>query len=179
MLVTSSELIKPFNSMLINDIKPIVCSLVFSFSVICPFVGTGHVYNDPVVLKSPHGNICQCHGLSCASIPSKENVFERWCLIVKVREKCRLTFHFQTLVAFKFSKPLCKIPSWRCNFHLHNLSNLFLHKSIRIFINQMQILKYRVTYSIWDNWTSPNSHVCLFIFELFNNRVDMVCQVIE
>lgn len=61
MLITSLKLIQPLNSMFINNIKTIISSFVFSLSVISPSVSAWNIDNNPVVLKSPHSNICHDH----------------------------------------------------------------------------------------------------------------------
>ena len=135
MFIASFKLIKPLNCMFWNNVKSIVSSFIFCFSIISPFICTWNIDQNPVVLKSPHGNVCQDHGFSCSSVSSQKDILERWCLIEKVSKVRWLRFDFNSFVAFEFSESFSKITSRWCDWHLHDLLNFCFNEFKGIFFN--------------------------------------------
>jgi len=135
--ITSFELIKPLNSVFMYHVKTIVSSFIFGLSIVSPFVCTGNIDQNPVVLKSPHSNISQNHRLSSSTISTQEDILERWCLIEKVGKIRWLGFYFNSLITFQLFESFGKVTSRWCDWHLHNFSDFSLNEFVRIFINQV------------------------------------------
>lgn len=173
--VTSFELIEPLYCMFMDNIKTIVSSLIFGFSIIGPFVCTGDIDHNPVVFESPHCNICQNHWFSCSSITSQKDIFERWGLIIEISKVRWLRFDWNSFIALKLLESLGKISSRWCDGHFHDFFDFSLYKLERIFFYQMQVLKNRVRDGIRNDWASPNSGEILIVFELFYDWVNVVC----